>query len=121
MTRTRGNGAAGTHPDLIGPTRERLQALGVPYVIENVEDAPLENPVLLCGSMQAETFELRRHRLFECSFPAAAPGPCRHDEQDHVVGVYGHTGAGANSGRERDRGRPNGVPPTGGVQWALTG
>ncbi len=30
-----------THPDLIGPIRERLIAAGVPWVIENVPGAPL--------------------------------------------------------------------------------
>jgi DNA (cytosine-5)-methyltransferase 1 len=53
------------HPDLIGPTREALNATGVPWVIENVEDArsELRNPVTLCGVY----FGLRtyRHRLFE--------------------------------------------------------
>lgn len=52
------------HPDLIGPVRELLEATGLPYVIENVEGAPLKNPVELCGAM----FGLKRtyrHRLFE--------------------------------------------------------
>ncbi|MGW6934675.1 DNA methylase [Lentzea sp. NPDC054927] len=51
------------HPDLIEPTRDLLIELGLPYVIENVEGAPLHNPVTLCGT----TFGLRtyRHRLFE--------------------------------------------------------
>lgn len=53
------------HPDLIGPTRSALEAAGLPWVIENVEDArpELRTPELLCGSM----FGLRtyRHRLFE--------------------------------------------------------
>jgi DNA (cytosine-5)-methyltransferase 1 len=50
-------------PDLIAPTRERLRAAGVPYVIENVMPAPLLGGVVLCGSM----FGLRthRHRRFE--------------------------------------------------------
>jgi DNA (cytosine-5)-methyltransferase 1 len=110
MTRTRhGDQAAAAHPDLIGPTRDRFQALDRPYIIENVEGAPLIDPVCLCGSMWPATFELRRHRIFECSFPVAAPGPCAHDAQTNVVGVYGHTGAGANRGRERARGRTNGV------------
>jgi DNA (cytosine-5)-methyltransferase 1 len=57
------------HPDLIGPTREVLLELGVPYVIENVEDARPEliDPVTLCGaSFGLHTY---RHRLFESSFP----------------------------------------------------
>ena len=50
------------YPDLIGPTRELLQATGLPYVIENVPGAPLDGFVL-CGS----TFGLPvvRHRRFE--------------------------------------------------------
>ncbi|MFE7566890.1 SAM-dependent methyltransferase [Streptomyces sp. NPDC057539] len=53
------------HPDLIEPTREVLDAIGIPYVIENVRGAlpKLKNPVELCGAM----FSLRtyRHRYFE--------------------------------------------------------
>src|SRR3712207_6428363 len=33
-----------TYPALIAPTRERLLAFGLPYVIENVEGAPLIDP-----------------------------------------------------------------------------
>ena len=66
-------GLAGSYPDLIAPTRERLIASGTPYVIENVERARREliDPVMLCGAM----FGLRvyRHRLFESSFPLTAP------------------------------------------------
>lgn len=51
------------HPELIEPVRDVLRKLGKPFVIENVEGAPLHDPVLLCGTM----FGLRtyRHRLFE--------------------------------------------------------
>ena len=80
------------HPELIGPTRELLQATGLPYVIENVEGAPLIEPVLLCGSMfglNAEGWQLRRHRLFECSFPTMRP-VCQH--RGRAIGVYGMGG-----------------------------
>jgi DNA (cytosine-5)-methyltransferase 1 len=40
-----------SHPDLIVPVREALQALECVYDIENVATAPLINPVMLCGSM----------------------------------------------------------------------
>ena len=51
------------YPDLIAPTRELLKATGLPYVIENVPDAPLEDGFVLCGV----TFGLPivRHRRFE--------------------------------------------------------
>src|SRR5690242_3304565 len=42
------NGNADEWPDLIGPVRDLLQASGRPYCIENVEGAPLQNPVTLC-------------------------------------------------------------------------
>ncbi len=51
------------YPDLIAPVRERLDASGLPYVIENVVGAPLREDLMLCGN----AFGLRsyRHRVFE--------------------------------------------------------
>lgn len=64
------------HPDLIDKTRIRLLATGKPFVIENVIGAPLENPLLLCGSMFG--LGVIRHRLFECRPPIwFPPGPCQ--------------------------------------------
>jgi DNA (cytosine-5)-methyltransferase 1 len=55
-----------------------MKAAGKPYVIENVPGAPLENPLMLCGSM-FPGLRVYRHRLFECDpaiyFPPAA---CNH-------------------------------------------
>ena len=55
--------AKAKHLDLVDPTRQMLEAAGVPYVIENVIGAPMRADVMLCG----EQFKLRvhRHRLFE--------------------------------------------------------
>lgn len=66
--------------NLIPLTRARLQASGLPYVIENVEGAlsEMRDPVKLCGSMFG--LDVRRHRLFECSFPVKQP-KCRHELQ----------------------------------------
>lgn len=72
--------------DLVEPVRELLIASGVPYVIENVEGAPLIDPVQLCGS--AFGLKVRRHRLFESSMPLKGTG-CNHREQGRPVGIYG--------------------------------
>jgi DNA (cytosine-5)-methyltransferase 1 len=78
--------AAG-YPRLIDPIRDRLQAPGIPWVIENVPGAPLPvqtdlwgaHGVELCGTM----FGLRiwRHRLFETSVAVVAPRGCDHTIQ----------------------------------------
>jgi DNA (cytosine-5)-methyltransferase 1 len=75
------------YPELIGPTRELLVATGLPYVIENVPGAPLINPTMLCGS--AFGLGVRRHRLFETSFPMMSPG-CSHGSQAAQFDVYEH-------------------------------
>jgi DNA (cytosine-5)-methyltransferase 1 len=66
---------AAKHLDLVGATRTALIATGLPWVMENVTQAPLLDPVVLCGSM----FDLpvRRHRAFEASFPLPSPA-CNH-------------------------------------------
>lgn len=66
------------YADLLGPTQDALRALGVPYVIENVVGAPLLDPFMLCGSSFG--LNVRRHRLFETSFPMLTP-PCDHSWQ----------------------------------------
>ncbi len=78
-----------SHPDLIEPVREALIDTGIPWTMENVEYAPLLEPLRLCGSMFG--LEVRRHRFFESSFPMVQPA-CAHHLQDHVIRVYGSTG-----------------------------
>jgi DNA (cytosine-5)-methyltransferase 1 len=66
-------------PDLISLVRFLLRATGLPYVIENVKDAPLVDPVMLCGTMFEPPMEIQRHRYFESNVPLAPPQwPCRH-------------------------------------------
>ena len=103
---------AKAHPDLVAATRKRLQASGVPWVIENVPGAPLAHAVILCGTMfrlGCESAELRRHRLFETSWPVMAPCSCQHGWLGvgaATIGVYGH--AGGSSRAQRYARRKNG-------------
>jgi DNA (cytosine-5)-methyltransferase 1 len=70
------------HPELIPPTRELLLESGLPYVMENVEGAPLVDPVVICGSMFEPPMDIRRHRLFETNWDLEPPmWPCRHKMQ----------------------------------------
>jgi DNA (cytosine-5)-methyltransferase 1 len=80
-------GSREKHPDLISPVRELLIEAGLPYVIENVEGArdELRTPYLLCGSMFG--IKVRRHRLFETSFPMTVPR-CQHSVEDGYPAVY---------------------------------
>ena len=72
--------------DLVEPVRNALIESGIPYIIENVEGAPLIDPVLVCGS--AFDLKVRRHRLFESSF-ALVGTQCNHKKQGKPVGIYG--------------------------------
>jgi DNA (cytosine-5)-methyltransferase 1 len=82
---------ARVYPDLVAPTRGLLAASGVPWVIENVVNAPVRPDLVLSGRM----FGLRveRRRLFEISgFFALQPVPQRHPRgalyRREIVGVY---------------------------------
>lgn len=55
------------YADFIAPTRRLLKEIGIPYVIENVKNAPLEYPIILRGDMFTGLL-VKRERLFECSF-----------------------------------------------------
>jgi DNA (cytosine-5)-methyltransferase 1 len=75
-------------PKLIAETRLELEAIGRPYVIENVEGAKPEmrNWALLCGT--GFGLRVRRHRLFEMSpvLPFLTPPcHCRNGVRDGVL------------------------------------
>jgi len=74
------------HPDLVEHTRNVLTKLERPYVIENVPQAPLINPILLCGVM----FDLNvfRHRLFESNVELHAPPHIPHGQHRYTNGTY---------------------------------
>ena len=71
--------------DSIPPTRAALRACGVPWVLENVEDAPVDG-VTLCGTMFGlgwpDGKPLYRHRRFETNSPDLwlAPGHGKHHQ-----------------------------------------
>lgn len=130
---------AKAHEDLVEPTRALLIASGLPWIMENVVGAPLDNPTLLCGTMfglGVEDAELRRHRLFETSFHVLAP-TCQHGSRD-VIGIYGgHIrnrrrartigiyGEGARDSRRKfDKGVPDFTTEQGrvamGIDWMTT-
>jgi DNA (cytosine-5)-methyltransferase 1 len=78
---TRWRGTQANHPALIAPTRSFLVASGLPWVIENVENTPIQPHYSLCGSMFG--LPIRRHRWFETSAPLRmAPMNCRHSPDD---------------------------------------
>jgi len=57
---------------------------GKPYIIENVDTAPLLNPLMLCGGMFKE-LRVYRHRLFESNIELEVP-----EHQKHTALVYTH-------------------------------
>ena len=77
--RRKGHGVGDGYPNLIPRTRELLQTIGLPYVIENVEQARhhLINPTKLCGSQFG--LDVQRHRMFESNVPLRSQG-CDHSQ-----------------------------------------
>lgn len=120
-----------THPELVEPTREALRAVGGPYIIENVVGAPLESPLMLCGSefnMTAEDVDgtplkLLRHRLFESNVHLFGAGGCQHDPKVLTASVYGACGGWSPAHRDSPKRRGGYVPHTDvcrallGVDW----
>lgn len=92
------NGSAA--PDLVDATRAAFRRAGLPYIIENTPQAPLVNPLTLCGTMfglaaldvDGHLLQLQRHRIFESNIALMAPGPCRHDPDVFTASVYGYGG-----------------------------
>lgn len=64
-------------PRLVEPVRRMLRRSGKPFVIENVEGAPLIDPLMLCGTMFPQ-LRVVRHRLFESNVELRAPEHGRH-------------------------------------------
>ncbi|MBA3912890.1 MAG: DNA cytosine methyltransferase [Acidobacteriales bacterium] len=87
------NGNADEWPRLVEPVRKLCVKSGLPYIIENVEGAPLRNPTVLCGTM-FKGLRVIRHRLFETNFPILCPPHLRHPKchtMDKRKAHYGKT------------------------------
>ena len=101
LMRHMGKRAGEAAPDLVGATRARLEASGVPWVIENVVGSPLRNPIMLCGSSFG--LGVRRHRLFE-SLILLFRQPCSHDPESWPVAVWGDGRPSRQEARREHRG-----------------
>lgn len=90
------------YPDSIARTREILTCTGKPWVIENVPDAPLIDPIVLCGThfdlcaaVEPSGHRwLRRHRHFESSLTLQEPLLGCYCDKLPIGGVYGNGGGG---------------------------
>lgn len=88
-----------SYPRLINLTREWLEEVGRPYVMENVVGAwqELRRPSGLCGLMFG--LSTYRHRLFETNWPLTVPPHPDHKKRrtgrnptfNHSISIIGHT------------------------------
>jgi DNA (cytosine-5)-methyltransferase 1 len=103
------------HPDLIGPVRDALVSLGKPWIIENVEGAPMQPPAIrLCGLMFG--LKVFRHRWFESSELLFGMQHPMHGERrigkDGMCCVVGHGGGVSPRMRAQIARHGKGNPPT---------
>ena len=100
------------YPDLLGPTRAALEALDIPWVIENVPGAPMRADYTLCGCFFG--LELRRARHFETSWRGFSMMPT-HDHSGPsftVIGDYSTSAERVKLGRAattQERNRAMGI------------
>ncbi len=87
------------YPDLVAVTRDMLIESGIPYAIENVGGAPLQNPIMLCGTMFG--LGVFRHRYFELSWGMLSP---HHDKHKGKIGDGKYFSIAGGAGRWRSWG-----------------
>jgi DNA (cytosine-5)-methyltransferase 1 len=74
------------HPDTLTPTLARLEACDLPWVVENVPEAPMRADYVLCGCRFG--LPVMRRRKFAVSWQARQPAPrCRCADD---VTVFAH-------------------------------
>ena len=104
-------GSRDNYPDTLTPTLQRLEAVSVPWVVENVPEAcpPLRGDLLLCGSQFG--LNVRRHRAFQLGnwsmpyslMPACNCGqalPFMHKGEREYTDAMGCTWMDKTSGRQ---------------------
>lgn len=86
------------HLLLLDLVRERLQKMGLPWIMENVAGAPMPSFLMLCGTHFG--LQVYRHRQFETSHLLFAPGPCSHPREllSGYVSIFGKTINGHQTG-----------------------
>lgn len=89
------------YEDFVAECRQIGEESGLPYVIENVEGAPLLDPLVLCGT-QFPGLRVIRHRLFESNVPFKAPERACPGQRRHPL-VYTRDKRKAHYGRLDER------------------
>lgn len=86
-------------PLLLDAVRERLNASGLIWVMENVAEAPMPHFITLCGTMFG--LKVYRHRQFESNMLLFSPGACKHPHEllPGYVCIYGHHVRGRQTGK----------------------
>jgi DNA (cytosine-5)-methyltransferase 1 len=104
-------GGTPIHGDHVSANRAALGDADVPYILENVEGAPMRPDVMLCGSMFPELHVtddtgrrwLKRHRLFELggwgNYGIGLQPECQHPTS-RPLGIYGSKGDAVPGGGE---------------------
>lgn len=80
------------YPDLITPMRPRLEESGLPWVMENVPEAPLRADAEVCGCMFGLSLDigyLARKRVLETSW-GHVQEPVIHDHAGPAISIAGH-------------------------------
>lgn len=104
-------------PLLIDAVRQRLDAHGYPYVIENVIGAPLQSPIMLCGLSFG--LKLFRHRIFESNLFLLEPSHMTHRDrvgENGFVCMAGHGDAGRGRIPASHRSKSSWVTASG-IDW----
>lgn len=102
--------------NLVDLARSLLADSGLVYIIENIPQAPLQDPIILCGEM----FGLRviRHRAFESNIPLIQPMHRPH--RKHKKGVYDYYCSVAGKGKWAGIDRVSTWKKAMGVTWECT-